>query len=64
MRLVARTRGCPQRVRSVEEKRLLTSLWLETSCVVPRRFSVLSPLSMGLSVSLLVRLILGFDTRH
>ena len=54
----------PPRVRSVEEKIEPTSLGVETSCVVPGRFSVISPRSTGLSASLMVRLILVFLTRH
>ena len=54
----------PPRVRSVEEKIELTSFEVETSCVVPGRFSVMSPRSTGLSASLMVRLILVFRTRH
>ena len=40
----------------------LTFLGVETSCVVPGRFSVISPRSTGLSASLMVRLILVFFT--
>ena len=54
----------PPRVRSVEEKIEPTSFGVETSCVVPGRFSVISPRSTGLSASLTVRLILVFRTRH
>ena len=54
----------PPRVRSVEEKIELTSLGVETSCVAPGGFSVISPHSTGLSALLMVRLILVFLTRH
>ena len=54
----------PPRVRSVEEKIQPTSFRVETSCVVPWRFSVISPRSTGLSASLMVRLIVVFRTRH
>ena len=54
----------PPRVRSVEEEIERTSFGVETSCVVPGRFSIISPRSMGLSASLMVRLILVFRTRH
>ena len=54
----------PPRVRSAEEKIEFTSLGLETICVVPGRFSVISPRYKGLSASLMVRLILVFRTRH
>ena len=43
---------------------LPTSFGVETACVVPSRFSVISPRSTGLSASLMLRLILVFRTRH
>ena len=43
---------------------LPTSFGVETSCVVPGRFSVFSPRSTGLSASLMVRLILVFRTSY
>ena len=51
-------------MRSVEEKRELTSLGVETSSVAPGRFSVISPRSTGLRASLMVRLIPVFLTRQ
>ena len=54
----------PPRVKSVEEKMLLTSFGVETSCVVPWRFSIFSPRSTGLGASLMVRLILVFWNMH
>ena len=54
----------PPRVKSVEEKKELTLLGVETSCVAPGRIRVISPRSTGLSASLMVRLILVFLTRH
>ena len=54
----------PPRLRSVEEKIELTYLGVETSCVAPGRFSVISPCSTGLSASVKVCLILVFLTRH
>ena len=51
-------------MRSVEEKIELTSLGVETSCVAPGGFSVISPRSTGLSASLMVRLIPVFLTRQ
>ena len=54
----------PPRVRSVEEKIEPTSFRVETSCVVPGRFSVIALRSTGLSASLMVCLILVFRTRQ
>ena len=54
----------PPRLRSLEEKMLPTSFGVVTSCVVPGRFSIISPRSTGLSASLMVRLFLVFRTRH
>ena len=51
-------------MRSVEEKKELTSIGVETSCVAPGRFSVISPRSTGLSASLMMRLILVFLTKR
>ena len=43
---------------------LLTSFGVETSFVVPGRFTVFSPRSTWLSSSLMVRLLRFFWTRH